>query len=99
MTITASSVEIGASFGAYQVLRTLGRGPTGTVYLAGWTERSTPVALKVFGPALTHPGRYLGVCELVAEIEQGVLPLYDWGEIDGVVYVAMRHVEGSDLET
>jgi hypothetical protein len=100
MTSTASSVEIGASFGAYRILRLIGSGPTGSVYLAEWSERSDPVALKVFGPGLTHPGRFLGDCELVAELEHpAVLRLYDWGEIEGATYVATRYVEGSTLES
>ena len=49
---------------------------------------------------LTHPDRFLGDCELVADLEHpAVLPLYDWGEIDGTTYVAMRHIEGSNLES
>ena len=100
MTSTASSVEIGASFGVYRILRLIGSGPTGSVYLVEWPERSDPVALKIFGPGLTHPDRFLGDCELVAELEHpAVLPLYDWGGIDGATYVAMRHVEGSNLES
>ena len=100
MTSTVSSVEIGASFGAYRILRTIGTGPTGSIYLAEWTERSDPVALKIFGLGLTHPDRFLGDCELVAELDQaGVLPLYDWGEIGGSVYVSTRHVEGSGLDS
>ena len=100
MTSTASSVDIGASFGAYRILRLIGSGPTGSVYLSEWPERSDPVALKIFGPGLTHPDRFLGDCELVADLEHAaVLPLYDWGEIDGTTYVAMRHIEGSNLES
>ena len=100
MTSTASSVDIGASFGAYRILRLIGSGPTGSVYLSEWPERSDPVALKIFGPGLTHPDRFLGDCELVADLEHAaVLPLYDWGEIDGATYVAMRHIEGSNLES
>jgi len=102
MTSTASAIEIGGALGRYRVERLLGRGRTGIVYLATHAESGRRVALKVVAPEIAGaPGfreRFLGDCELVAGLDHpSVLPVYEAGEADGALYVAMQHVEGADL--
>src|SRR5438067_1787383 len=104
MTSTASSVEIGASIGAYRIERLLGRGATGSVYLAEHVGLRRPAALKVIATGLANsPGfrtRFLGDCEIVAGLDHpSVLPVYDAAEADGVLFVAMRCVDGADLRS
>ena len=102
MTSAVSSLEVGGSVGRYRLERLLGRGETGSVYLADAGER--PVTLKIVAPELARSAqfreRFLGDCELLIGLEHpNLLPVYDAGEADGALFVAMRFVEGADLGT
>ena len=102
MASTLIGLDTGASLGGYRLERLLGRGETGSTYLAEHVESRRHVALKVVAPALADaPGfraRFLGDCEIAAGLDHpGVLPVYGAGVDGGVLYVATRYVEGSGL--
>ena len=74
----------------------------GSVYLATQTRLGRRVALKVLLPEFAadndYRARFIRESELAASLEHpNVLPVYDAGEIEGVLYLAMRYVEGRDL--
>jgi non-specific serine/threonine protein kinase len=74
----------------------------GVVYRAVEVELSRPVALKVIAPALaSQPGfreRFQRECRAAAALDHPhIIPVYAAGEHDGVLYIAMRLVEGTDL--
>jgi len=74
----------------------------GVVYLAEQTGPHRQVALKLLvDPATASQGfreRFLRESELAAAIDHpNVLPVYDAGETDGVLWIAMRYVDGIDL--
>jgi streptogramin lyase len=74
----------------------------GVVYLAEQLRLKRKVALKLVAPELAGDERFrerlLRESELAASIDHpNVLPVYDAGEAEGTLYVAMRYVEGSDL--
>lgn len=88
----------------YRIERLLGHGRTGSVYLAQQLVPHRWVAVKVVAPSLAaRPGfreRFLDDCEIVAGLDHpSILPVYDWGEADGLLYVAMQCVDGADLGT
>jgi eukaryotic-like serine/threonine-protein kinase len=62
-----------------------------------------PAALKLLAPVLGEAGfreRFLRESQLAASIDHpSILPVYDAGEEDGFLYIAMACVEGSDLKT
>ncbi|HYZ78556.1 MAG TPA: serine/threonine-protein kinase, partial [Gaiellaceae bacterium] len=62
-----------------------------------------PAALKLLAPVLGEAGfreRFLRESRLAASIDHpSILPVYDAGEEDGFLYIAMACVEGSDLKT
>jgi hypothetical protein len=76
----------------------------GAVYLATHARLARKVALKVIAPELAHDeefrARFLRETQLAASLEHAnVIPIYDAGEVDGVLYLAMRYVAGPSLRT
>jgi serine/threonine-protein kinase len=88
----------------YKVVRELGRGAMGTVYLAEHVKLGRRVALKVMNPSLMSDrdaiprfNREAGVAAQVSHPNVGTT--YDFGETaDGLVYIAMEYVEGRTLQ-
>ena len=74
----------------------------GVVYRATQVSLERPVALKVIAPELASSAdfreRFKRESRLAASIEhQNVIPVYEAGEADEVLYLIMRYVEGTDL--
>jgi serine/threonine protein kinase len=72
------------------------------VYRAYDLRLKRPVALKLVAPLLARDerfrARFARESELVMSLEHpNVVPIYDAGDVDGRVYLAMRLVDGSDL--
>jgi serine/threonine protein kinase len=94
----------GSRFGHYQLRRLLGSGGFGEVYEAEDTEMHRIVALKliaapysqnpVFRERLFREARNAGRLH-----EPHVVPIHHCGEVDGQLYIDMRLVEGTDLDT
>jgi Protein kinase domain len=92
----------GVLFGGYRIDAVVGRGGMGVVYRATDLSLSRPVALKLIAPELAQDPafreRFLREPRLAASLDHpGVVPIYEAGERDGQLYLAMRWVEGSDL--
>ena len=99
---TPADPRLGTRLAGYQIQAPLGRGGMGVVYLAEQTGPHRQVALKLLlDPATASEGfraRFLRESELAAAIDHpNVLPVYDAGETDGVLWIAMRYVDGIDL--
>jgi len=95
-------LPIGAVLSGYRIERELGRGATGTVYLARDEHLDRPVALKVLPGDLSRDerfrARFLRESRVAATLEHpSIVPIYGAGEADGLLYLAMRYVEGGDL--
>ena len=89
-------------FGPYRLQELIGRGGMGEVYRAYDTSRGRVVALKRLPVALaadpTFQARFRSEASLAARLhEPHVIPIHDFGEIDGQLYIDMRLVEGPDL--
>ena len=74
------------------------------VYLAQDLRLKRRVALKLLAPDLAKDERFrerfLRESELAASLDHAnVIPVFEAGEVDGVLYIAMRYVEGSDLKS
>ncbi len=86
---------------SYVVDRELGRGGMATVYLAQDTKHDRVVALKVLHPDLAAslgPERFLREIRLAARLNHPhILPLFDSGDADGMLYYVMPYVEGESL--
>src|SRR5439155_10465930 len=92
----------GSTLGPYRVERLLGRGGMATVYLAEHTGLHRLAAVKVMSSELAADpafrDRFLRESTLAASLDHpNVVPVYEAGEHDGVLFMAMRFVEGTDL--
>src|SRR5437870_337708 len=95
--------RIGTELAGYRIVEPLGRGGTSVVYRAEHVRLGRQAALKLLAPVLGEAGfreRFLRESQLAASIDHpSILPVYDAGEEDGFLYIAMACVEGSDLKT
>ena len=94
----------GGQLGAYRIISVIGRGGMGVVYLAEDTGLERHVAVKVLAPQFSADSSFRSRFErksrLAASLDHpNVVPVYEAGEIDGVLFIAMRYVDGPDLRT
>jgi dienelactone hydrolase/tRNA A-37 threonylcarbamoyl transferase component Bud32 len=87
--------------GRYVLEKELGAGGMATVYLAQDLKHHRRVAVKVLRPELTAvlgAERFLKEIEVTANLQHPhILPLFDSGEADGLLYYVMPFVEGKSL--
>jgi serine/threonine protein kinase len=93
----------GTPFGRYRLVELLGRGGMGEVWRAYDTRTHRPVALKVLPAHLSQDWafnkRFLRNMPLSARLgNPHLIPIHDFGEIDGSLYVDMQLIDGRDLE-
>jgi tRNA A-37 threonylcarbamoyl transferase component Bud32 len=94
-------LDSGTILGGYEVVRALGKGATATVYLARDARHHRMVAIKVLHPELATalgPERFLREIEIAATLQHPhILPLFDSGVSDGLLYYVMPHIAGESL--
>ena len=105
----SEATRIGAVLAGYRVESLLGRGGMSVVYLAEHVSLGRKVALKVMASPLAHDPsfreRFMRESQRAAGLDHpNVIPIYDAGEIDGgdadgLLYIAMRYVDGPDLRS
>jgi hypothetical protein len=97
-------IETGFEFVGYRLEELIGQGGMGVVYRAYDLRLKRTVALKLVTPELElderFHARFARESELAMSLEHpNVVPIYDAGDVDGRLYLAMRHVQGTDLRT
>jgi serine/threonine protein kinase len=94
---------IGTELGGYRIEETLGRGGTSVVYRAEHVRLGRRAALKLLTPALGEADfseRFLRESQLAASLDHpSIVPVYDAGEHDGLLYIAMACIDGQDLRS
>ena len=98
----AMSLEAGQTFAGYTILRVLGTGGMGQVYLATHPRLPREDALKVLPPDLTDDPEYRARFEREAELAAGlshphIVRIHDRGEQDGQFWISMDYVAGTDV--
>lgn len=87
--------------GRYTFTGALGAGGMATVYRATDIKHQRPVAIKVFRSELAQSigtERFLREIEIAARLQHPrIVPLYDSGDIDGILYFVMPLIEGESL--
>ncbi|MEV6959935.1 serine/threonine-protein kinase [Streptomyces sp. NPDC051207] len=93
---------VGREIAAYRIEDEIGRGGMAVVYRARDLRLDRTVALKLLAPELarndTFRRRFTHESRVAAAIDHPhIVPVFEAGETDGVLYIAMRYVAGSDL--
>jgi eukaryotic-like serine/threonine-protein kinase len=104
-----SQLSVGHDFGArYHIIRVLGTGGMGAVYQAWDKVLEVAVAVKVIRPDATLDPEAARALEkrfkrellLARQVtHRNVVRIHDLGEMDGITYITMPYVQGSDLAT
>src|SRR5215470_1763290 len=93
---------IGQLLGQYEVIELVGKGGMSSVYRARQKTMKRDVALKILPAALAHNEnlleRFYREVEVVATLQHPhILPVYDFGEYDGLPYIVMAYMNGGTL--
>jgi serine/threonine protein kinase len=93
----------GTAFGRYRLDELLGQGGMGQVFRAYDTVTDRAVALKLLPAELAQDAefqqRFRREALLAAKLnEPHIVPIHNFGEIDGRLYVDMRLIDGTDLD-
>lgn len=95
--------RVGTQFGPYELQSLIGVGGMGEVYRAYDTVRERLVAIKVLRTEVaadqSFQQRFRRESRVAARLQEPhVIPVHDFGDIDGVLYIDMRLVEGPSLK-
>ena len=97
-----SELAPGTEIAGYRIEEVIGKGGMGIVYRAEHLHLGRTVALKLMPPAHDRSDefrqRFVSEARLAASINHpNVITVFDAGEADGRLYIAMEHVDGTDL--
>lgn len=97
-------LRAGARFAGYRIIRAIGAGGMGAVYLAQHPRLPRQDALKVLDTGLGDDpefrARFEREAELAALLEHpNIVSIYDRGNENGVLWISMRFVAGTDVHT
>jgi serine/threonine kinase PknH len=100
----ARGSRVGSMFGPYELKRAIGRGGMGEVYEAEHTVKGWTVALKLMSESVSSDPVFRERMKREARItgrlqEPHVVPVHDYGEINGRMFLEMRLIEGTDLDS
>ena len=100
--VVSDDPRVGTELAGYRIESLLGWGGMSVVYLAEDLRLKRKVALKVLEAALTKDAsfrdRFLYESELAASIDHpNIVPIYEAGRTEDLLYIAMRYVEGGVL--
>ncbi|GAB4481801.1 MAG: hypothetical protein Kow00124_29950 [Anaerolineae bacterium] len=93
---------VGRNLGPYRIIEQLGLGGMATVYKAYQPNVDRYVAIKVlprhFAADPSFIGRFEQEAKIIARLEHArILPVYDYGEDDGITYLVMRYLQAGTL--
>lgn len=94
--------RVGTRIGEYEIQQVIGRGGRSVVYLGQHIRLKRKVALKLLSPELAEDralrDRYTIEWERLAQLDHpNIIPIFDADEVEGVPYIAMKHVSGESL--
>ncbi len=102
VVVPRKGIEPGTTIGGFRIVRLLGRGGMGEVYLARQLSMERPVALKILSRSLAGQPEaaeaFVREVRLTARLQHPhLVTAYDAGEDAGVLYMAMAYIQGPTL--
>jgi DNA-binding beta-propeller fold protein YncE len=96
------ALSTGQTIGQYVIKKKIGEGGMGSVYLAEQPAVKRDVVIKILAADFAAtPGavdRFKREADMIARLEHPhILPVYDFGEVDGSLYLVMRYMRGGSL--
>jgi serine/threonine protein kinase len=100
----AGGLAPGTLIAGYQIMERVGQGGMAVVFRARDERLNRQVALKVLAPGLAADvafrQRFIRESQVAATVDDpNIIPVYDAGEADGVLFIAMRLVRGGDVKS
>jgi serine/threonine protein kinase len=97
------NLQPGQMLGSYRIISQIGQGGMATVYKAYQPSMDRHVAIKVLPSQLAESkefvARFQQEARIIARLEHPhILPVFDYGESDGVAYFVMRYLEAGTLK-
>jgi len=104
MADTTTDPHLGRALAGYRIEERIGRGGMGLVYRAEHLNLRRRAAIKIIAPDLAEVSgfreRFNREARIAAALQHpNIVTVYDAGEADGLLYLAMQFIEGSDLST
>ena len=96
--VQSAQLQAGTTLGDYRIVRPLGQGGMGTVYEAEQSKLQRRVALKVLSQSVSTDAldRFRREAEAGGRLSHsGIIAVHDFGDIDGVPYIAQELVSGA----
>ena len=99
-----ANVGPGDKIADYRLEEQIGLGGMAVVYRACNERLDRQVALKLLAPALADDAafraRFIRESQIAAAVEHpNIIPVYDAGEVDGLLFISMRYVQGGDVRS
>jgi serine/threonine protein kinase len=100
----SGGLAAGSQIAGYKIEQQIGRGGMAVVYLASDGRLNRSVALKILAPEFADDTsfrqRFIREMRAAAAVDHpNIVPVFDAGEADGALFIAMRYVSGQDLRT
>jgi serine/threonine protein kinase len=100
----AGGLAAGSQLAGYKIEQQIGRGGMAVVYRASDGRLNRSVALKILAPEFADDTsfrqRFIREMRAAAAVDHpNIVPVFDAGEADGALFIAMRYVSGQDLRT
>jgi serine/threonine protein kinase len=94
--------RIGTVIAGYRIEERIGRGGMGVVYRAEHLNLRRRAAIKIIAPDLADSAgfreRFTREARIAAALQHpNIVTVYDAGEVDGLLYLAMQYIQGEDL--
>jgi tRNA A-37 threonylcarbamoyl transferase component Bud32/CheY-like chemotaxis protein len=94
--------RIGKVIAGYRIEERVGRGGMGVVYRAEHLNLRRRAAIKIIAPDLAESEgfreRFTREARIAAALQHpNIVTVYDAGEVEGILYLAMQYIEGNDL--
>jgi serine/threonine protein kinase len=104
MADTTADPHLGKVLAGYRIEERIGRGGMGLVYRAEHLNLRRRAAIKIIAPELAETSgfheRFNREARIAAALQHpNIVTVYDAGDEDGLLYLAMQYIEGSDLSS